>query len=549
MVNLKSSRKRFTLQPFSSIYMTIKTHLRYFAFSLLSAALFSISWQPVSFIPAVFVAFLPLLIVEKELREHGKGNGWVFGYSFLTFLAWNIGNTWWLINATLEGAIAAFCINTLLMCLPMIMYHWMHKRSTPSHAEWTFLTAWLTFEYVHHTWEFSWPWLSLGNVFAAAPNMVQWYEFTGVVGGSFWILYANIKLFRLVTKWKENSRTLNTSRLMNLLFFIGVAPLFLSWYVLDNYKPVGGIPINVAVVQPNIDPYTDKFEGMTPVDQTRSLLTLAEEVVDSTTQLVCFPETALLGGLEETRLNDNQCILMVKQFVNNHLAITILSGADTYRFYETEADKTFTARKYSDGMYYDSYNTAVLINQTDSIQIYHKSKLVPGVESMPYQQVLGFMGKAAIELGGTAGSLGRNKEASVFDLGRNQFVAPVICYESVFGEYVTDYIKKGAGILCIVTNDGWWGNTPGFRQHFDYARLRAIETRKYVARSANTGVSGFIDDKGAVLAETEWWKPAAIQATLMYRKGETFYVQYAHYIELLPVILFVLAVFRKRVIA
>ncbi|MES2778913.1 MAG: apolipoprotein N-acyltransferase [Bacteroidota bacterium] len=513
--------------------------------SLFSAVLFIISWQPFSVIPAVFVAFVPLLFVEKQLREQGKGNGWIFLYSFSTFLVWNIGSTWWLWNATLEGAFAAFIINTLLMCLPVMVYHFMHKRSNASHAEWTFMMAWLTFEYIHHTWEFSWPWLSLGNVFAAAPNMVQFYEYTGVVGGSIWVLYANIKLFRLIHKWKENSKTLNSSRLMNLIFFIGFAPLFLSWYVLDNYKTTG-IPMNVAVVQPNIDPYKDKFEGISPIEQTRSMLQLAEEVVDSTTQLVCFPETALLGSLEESRLNRNENILLVRQFLSKHPNVCVLSGADTYHFYETEAEKTFTARKYGDGLYYDSYNTALLINGTDSIQVYHKSKLVPGVESMPYQQVLGFMGKAVIDLGGTSGNLGRNKDATVFDLGQGQYAAPVICYESVFGEYVSDYIRKGAGILCIVTNDGWWGNSPGYRQHFDYARLRAIETRRFVARSANTGISGFIDDKGAVIAETGWWEPAAIQATLAYQKGETFYVKYAHYIELLPVLLFVMAVLRRR---
>jgi apolipoprotein N-acyltransferase len=534
------------LQVFSSIYMTLKKHLRYLTLSLFSAVLFILSWQPVSLIPLVFGAFIPLLFVEKQLRERGEGNGWLFLYSFIAFFSWNAGTTWWLWNATREGAVAAFAINTLLMCLPVMLYHYMQKRSIRSHAEWTFMMAWLTFEYVHHTWEFSWPWLSLGNVFAAAPNMVQFYEYTGVAGGSIWVLYANIKLFRLIDKWKENSRTINTSRLMNLVFFIGFAPLFLSWYVLDQYK-TAGIPMTVAVVQPNIDPYTDKFSGMLPVDQTRSMLKLAESAVDSSTQLVCFPETALLGSLEESRLNSNESIQLVKEFLRKHPNLSVLSGADTYHFYETETDKTFTARKYADGMYYDSYNTALLIDASDRIQVYHKSKLVPGVESMPYQQVLGFLGKAAIELGGTSGSLGRNRDAAVFDVGQHQYVAPVICYESVFGEYVTDYINKGAGILCIVTNDGWWGNSPGFRQHFDYARLRAIETRRFVARSANTGVSGFIDDKGAVIAQTEWWKPTAIQATISYQKGETFYVKYAHYIELLPVLLFVLAVFRRKV--
>jgi apolipoprotein N-acyltransferase len=165
---------------------------------------------------------------------------------------------------------------------------------------------------------------------------------------------------------------------------------------------------------------------------------------------------------------------------------------------------------------------------------------------MPYQQALDFLGEAAINLGGTAGSLGRNTEAENFDIGNNQWVAPVICYESVFGEYIATYVRKGAGLLCVVTNDGWWGNTPGHRQHFDYARLRAIETRRYIARSANTGISGFIDDKGNVLSETKWWIPDAQQATLYYQTHLTFYVKYATYIELLPVLILLLAVLRGK---
>ncbi len=523
---------------------TIKTHLQLAGLSLLSAALFSISWQPISVVPALFFAFIPLLFIERKLRESGAGVGVVLAYVFLTFFVWNLGNTYWLVNASWEGALAAFFINTLMMCLPILVYHISAKKTAASHAEWILITAWLSFEYLHHTWEFSWPWLSLGNAFASFPMAVQWYEFTGVVGGSFWVLYANIKFYRLIVYWKENSQRINISRCMNLVFFIGFAPLFLSWYVLSNYKPVG-IPITVAVVQPNINPYTDKFEGMTPIQQTQSLLNLATTVTDSNTRLLCFPETALQGGLDEDHLREEPTVTAVKQFLQAHPNTVILSGADSYKFYPA-AQKTITARKYNESYFYDAFNTAFLINQTDSIQIYHKAKLVPGVESMPYQQVFSFLGEAAINLGGTAGSLGRNETAGNFSIGQAQFIAPVICYESVFGEYVTEYVRQGAGLLCIVTNDGWWGNTAGYKQHFEYARLRAIETRRYIARSANTGISGFIDDKGNVISQTEWWTPAAQQATLQYLRGETFYVKYAGYIELLPVILFVMAFIRSR---
>jgi apolipoprotein N-acyltransferase len=537
--------KKVPFVRIQSRYMTFKKHLKILALSLLSASMFIISWQPFSFVPALFGAFIPLLFAIRQMREEKTGPLWIFIYSFICFFAWNIGTTWWLWNATVEGAYAAFVINTLLMCLPVMVYYTIKNKSSSKHAEWTFIMAWLSFEYLHHTWEFSWPWLSLGNAFSPFPSAVQWYEYFGVVGGSFWVLYTNVKIFRLIRYWKDNSLNINMSRTFNLVFFLGFAPIFWSWYILRNYKP-SGIPINVVVVQPNIDPYTDKFEGLPPVEQTRNILVLAEKQVDSTTQLVCFPETALMGGLEEHDLKSNQSIRLVKQFLSVHPQASVLSGADTYKVYQAGEELSVTARKHGQEVYYDSYNTALLINTSDSIQVYHKAKLVPGVESMPYQQLFGFLGEAAIDLGGTSGSLGRNKEAAVFDIGRDQLVAPVICYESVFGQYTTDYIKKGAGLLCIVTNDGWWGNSPGHRQHFDYARLRAIETRRYIARSANTGISGFIDDKGNIISQTGWWVPDAQKATLQYQTAITFYVEYTWYIEFLPVVLFVFAFFRRR---
>src|SRR5574343_444659 len=74
----------------------------------------------------------------------------------------------------------------------------------------------------------------------------------------------------------------------------------------------------------------------------------------------------------------------------------------------------------------------------------------------------------------------------------NLKLAPAVCYESVYGDFMAKYIRSGAEVICIITNDGWWGNTPGHRQHLAYAKLRAIETRKQIIRSANTGISCFV---------------------------------------------------------
>jgi apolipoprotein N-acyltransferase len=184
------------------------------------------------------------------------------------------------------------------------------------------------------------------------------------------------------------------------------------------------------------------------------------------------------------------------------------------------------------------------------IQLYHKSKLVPGVEKMPFPTLLKPLEKYAIDLGGMPGSLGVQDERSVFvSYSDNKKVAPAICYESIYGEYCGEYINKGAGLIFIITNDGWWKDTPGYRQHNSYARMRAIEHRRSIARSANTGTSCFINQRGDMEQATDFWVPAVIKATLNYNEEITFYTKYGDYIArvacFLSVALLLLAVANK----
>ena len=97
-------------------------------------------------------------------------------------------------------------------------------------------------------------------------------------------------------------------------------------------------------------------------------------------------------------------------------------------------------------------------------------------------------------------------------------MAPVICYESVYGEYSTGYIKKGAQAIFIMTNDGWWDNTAGHRQHLYFASLRAIEARRAIARSANTGISAFVNQRGDILQPTRYDEPIAIKTQYSFQR-------------------------------
>lgn len=520
----------------------MQTHVKLTGLSILTALLLTLAWPPIGVFPLAFVAFVPLFYIHFLVIEQKLGNAWLVLYGFITFLLFNIGTTWWIWNASAGGAVMAFVLNALLMVLPLLFIHKLGIKQNNPTKLWPFIWAWLAFEYFHFRWDGTWTWLTLGNLFSGTPWLIQWYEYTGVAGGTLWILWVNKSIFHWILAYNHRDKPTRFKTAFNLVFFKLFAPAFLSVYISNQYDAqlasAKRITTHVMVVQPNIDPYKEKFGQMSAYDQTVKMLEIAEANMDSTIEFIAFPETALVGHLDERNLDHEETIMLIEQFMRKHPNVGILTGADSYKAFLTGEKVSETARTFENGVRYDVYNTAFFLNPTARvIGIYHKSKLVPGVERLPFSSVLKYVEKYAIDLGGTTGSLGIDEAPSVFELNTMVKPAPIICYESIFGEYVTQYVKRGATLLCIVTNDGWWGNTPGYKQHFSYASLRAIETRRFVARSANTGISGFVDDKGVITKQTGWWVPAALKQKVALNTHQTFYVKHGDYMNELGILL------------
>ncbi len=472
----------------------------------------------------IFIAFIP--IIQKANTEQKAFKFWL--YTYVNMLLWNAGSTWWVCLASVEGGIAAIVANSLLMTLPLLLYYHTQKRIQKPWAIFSLIFYWLTFEYMHLRWELTWPWLTLGNAFAGIPSVVQWYEFTGHLGGSIWVLLINIFIWKY---YNNPSIKKVTIRLIPIASII-VIPLIFSIIFSFNYSSVTPREYHTIIVQPNIDPYNEKFGELTASEQLDKMLTLAATKIQKETKLVMFPETALTDNIEDGKIEENENILKLRKFIDSFPQTSILIGGNVFHVYQNGEVQQPTARKDPGGTVYDIYNTAIYLEKDKKAELYFKSKLVPGVEKMPYPQFFKFLEKYAIDEGGISGSLGVQVEREVFNVQDKFKIAPVICYESVFGEYVTEYVKKGANVICIITNDGWWGNTPGYRQHFNYARLRAIETRRTILRSANTGISGVIDEKGKSSDMTKWWEPAVVSATFTPTSKTTFYVQHGDYLGL-----------------
>lgn len=445
-----------------------------------------------------------------------------FWLSLITMLIWNAGTTWWIWNSTGPGAVGAIAANSLLMTIPLCCFHACKRKYGNGVGLVGFIVFWLSFEYIHLNWQLSWPWLTLGNVFAVKPHWVQWYELTGVSGGSLWVLLTNVLLFVVIKNrgtWKPVLRAA----------LIIALPLIVSSSLSSRHKTTPSSNIlgasNVVIVQPDIDPYNEKFDAATTSAQIEKLISLSEQQVDTNTRLVLWPETALPVPVWQNEVAQTASYQPVFNFVKRHPNVMLETGIEVSKSYGT-TKATITARKHEPtGTYYDAFNAAVAIKAGEPLQFYYKSKLVPGVETLP--DFLQWMSAVFEKFGGTTGGYGHDTASTAFKMAACPYAtAPIICYESIYGEYISTYVRKGANLLTIITNDGWWLNTPGHRQHLHYARLRAIETRKWIARSANTGISAIINSNGDILDTRLWDKAASMKYAIPAVEGETWYVRH-----------------------
>jgi apolipoprotein N-acyltransferase len=129
----------------------------------------------------------------------------------------------------------------------------------------------------------------------------------------------------------------------------------------------------------------------------------------------------------------------------------------------------------------------------------------------------------------------QDEREAFFTADKKYAAAPIVCYESVYGEYVGEYVKKGANFLSIITNDGWWGDTPGYKQHLKYGAIRAVETRRSIVRAANTGISCVINQRGEISKASSWWKDDVISATINVNDKITFYTRFGDYLGLMAI--------------
>ncbi len=510
-------------------FSSFSQNTRWLSLATLSGILLALGFPTSPLTPIMFVGFVPILMIERELSQlkEGPSKAILFRYSYHAFVVWNIFTTFWVGNTAYIGGVVAILTNSLFMTVPIVLFHQTSKVLRRSFAPAAFIAYWLAWEYLHLNWEISWPWLTLGNSFAQYPSWVQWYEYTGAFGGSFWILLVNVLVLKWLIAEKGGAFYLDKTAILKIAGII-LLPILGSLGMYHTYEEQGSLS-EVVVIQPNFEPHYEKFD-IPQKDQLEQFLSLSREALTPDTDYLVFPETSL-GLFYNKNIGKERYTRTLKRLVAEYPKLNLVTGLVTRKIFDkgeshTPATRTYIDHARKDTIYWELYNAAVQISaETDSIPIYFKSKQVPGAEMMPYPQLFFFLKPLADKLGGSLSGHGKQKERTAFKSSAGG-VGPMICYESVYGEYATGYVRHGANALFIITNDGWWDDTPGHLQHLKFASLRAIETRRAIARSANTGVSCFINQRGDILQATKYGEAAAISREIRMNNTYTFYVKW-----------------------
>ena len=520
--------------------MKLKNFLLYFVTGLC----FGLPFPPINFYLLIFAGFALLLHIIEDCKNYKE----LLIRVYITVFFFELVATSWIpLSGVREsadrflilGGAFVLLLHPILILLPVVLYYSIFKNIKinrfPNFHLIAFPFIWVSFEYLQTVTEVTFPWLLAGNAFTTNLEKIQYIEYTGVYGVSFWVCVLSVLAYYLYKTLKNSSDTIfvELRKKKNILVLIAI----LIIYILPNIYTGISSPknkyinnsdenITIGVIQPNIDAWV-KWGANQKVlinDYSSMIKEIAGKKKDI--KMIVLPETAIPFYLLYSSYDD---LFEIFKNACDSSNTTVLTGTPDIILYENQSQAKIDSKKFnSSGQYYDTYNSAVLIEKNKEktlYQKYNKIKLVIGSERMPYQEKLPFL-KNLIRWGVGIGSYQLGKDTTIFLLDNKYIFNTAICFESVFPGFFSDFINKGAQFSVIITNDAWWGKLFGTHQHNQYAVLRAIENRRWIVRCANTGISCTIDPYGNIQNETKINEKALFTGEIGIRNDKTFYTIY-----------------------
>ena len=483
-------------------------------FPLISGLLFSLCYPPFNadshwlLFPFPFLSFgilLPLLGLSLQ-KPFKRAVFHCYLYSF----ALSIGQYYWLIFDKVEGLwhliILGLLLGSAVMALIFLGAALLFRliyRNFPKLYIVLFPAVWVLIDYIRTLGDLGFPWSFLGYALTPVLPLSQLASVTGVWGLTYLTLLGNMLLWELISSCHKNRLTVRKWLYAGafVLFLIAVS----IWGIIRMNKTPVTSAVKVSVLQGNLDQFN---WGNSSLDTAFAVLgSQMQEVSKEKPDLVVSSESSILSFV--ARRSDHS--QMLRDIVNS-AGVPLVFGSLHW-------DNGPAGSPYE----YLVYNTAFLAQPGQKeFQFYHKIKLVPFSEAIPFEVQFPILSR--VNLG--EADFQRGKEHTIFNVGSTIKAAPLICYEAIFPEFVQQFAKKGANLLVMITNDGWFGKSTGPYHHAEMARMRAIECGIPIARSANSGISMFVDAYGRIGARTGLYERTMITQEIYPVNLETIYTKW-----------------------
>lgn len=492
---------------------------------LMSGVFLGVSFPPfpVPFRYLMFFSLIPYFFVIGKKERLADLNR----FTYFTFFFFNLIALYWVGSWTkeadpflmLSGAALLF-FNPLLFLIPSTLFHFARKTSDLKTAYLLFPIFWVFYEYIYTLTDLRFPWLTLANGATEFNLFIQPADIVGAYGISLLILFANVAFFFAVKEIFITKKYFNKKFITALLIIL--VPIFYG-LVRSVFYVNSKSTIKVGLIQPNLNPWS-KWEGGNLNEQITLYLELSDKAVKEGAGLIVWPESALPVYL--TAGNYPFAEQRIHEFVDRN-NIHLLTGMPDAQFYFDKSKAPEGAKKVlRNNTLYTTYNSILLFKpRSREIQRYGKIKLVPFGERVPFVDQLPFLGDwIKWNVGITSWNVGTTK--TVFALNDSTKVAGVICIESIYPDFVSEFVKKGAQVIAVVTNDSWYGYSSGPFQHKEISILRAIENRRTVIRAANGGISCIIDPLGKTIESTRLFTKDYLVGNAQLNDKLTFYTRY-----------------------
>jgi len=501
-----------------------------FVLALVSGALLALSFPKFGHAAFAWIALAPLLLALAHRRQPVRR---AFTLGLLTGIVYFAGTLYWLVQTMVTfgglttplATLAAALLIAYLSLFPAF-FALVQARVLRAFGRRALLLApfvWVASEIGRTYILDGFPWELLGYSQASALPVAQLASVVGVYGLSAFVAMVSaaavyVTLERGAARWKVGGAV----ALIVLAVAAGGA-----WRLRDSRLTRAGAPVTVAVIQGNIL-QDEKWDPSMRDAIMERYIEMSREAIGRGAQFILWPESSTPLPYEEDVARGEAIRRLARQ---SH--VTLLVGSD-----QVEPIRPVDQSKPQVRL----YNAAYLIRPDGgTAAIYRKIHLVPFGEYVPFKRLLFFVGT----LVDAVSDFTPGTQALVLPVAGHE-VSTAICYEVIYASLVRDFVQNGSELLTTITNDAWYGRSSAAYQHWQQASLRSIEEGRYLARAANTGISGFVDPYGRVLQESHLFESAVLTEDLRFLTDRTIYSRVGDLVGWLSVVLTAVAFVTSR---